>query len=178
MSETSSSLVGRVLNAGPETLALTTLAACGVLLFGAQVMEHAFAMVPCPLCLMQRVWFSLAGLFVVAGLLHDPRWGIYPLLSMVAALTGSYFSIRQLYLQSLPADQVPACGPGIDYMIEAFPVADVLSAMTQGTGDCAAVSWQFILTLPGWALVGFAAIAVLSILQIRAGNQWGSAYRS
>ena len=99
-------------------LALVTLAVCGVLLFGAHVMEHVFAMVPCPLCLMQRLWFYAAGLFVVAGLLHDPRWGIYPLLTLISAVIGGGFSIRQLYLQSLPPDQVPACGPSLDYMFE------------------------------------------------------------
>ena len=160
-------------------LALATLAVCGVLLFGAHVMEHVFAMVPCPLCLMQRLWFYAAGLFVVAGLLHDPRWGIYPLLTLISATIGGGFSIRQLYLQSLPPDQVPACGPSLDYMFEAFPLAEVLAAMTRGTGDCAAVSFQFLgITLPGWALLGFAGLAVLAVLQLRAGNQWGSAYRS
>jgi protein dithiol:quinone oxidoreductase len=135
-------------------------------------MEHVFDQVPCPLCLMQRVWFFAAGLFAVAGLLHDPRWGIYPLLSLLSALTGAGFAVRQLYLQSLPADQVPACGPDINYMIDAFPLADVLAAMTRGTGDCAAVDWTFLgVALPGWALLGFAVVAVVAVLQLRAGNR-------
>ena len=87
-------------------------------------------------------------------------------------MTGAGFSIRQLYLQSLPADQVPACGPDITYMIDAFPLKDLLAAMTRGTGDCAAVSWQFLgLSIPAWALFGFAAIVVLGIAQLRAGNR-------
>jgi disulfide bond formation protein DsbB len=81
---------------------------------------------------------------------------------------GAGFSIRQLYLQSLPEDQVPACGPDMTYMLENFPLADVLAAMTRGTGSCAEVAWQFGLTIPGWALVGFATIAVLAIVQFRA----------
>jgi len=155
-----------------ENLALWTLALCGVLLFGAQIMEHVFAMVPCPLCLMQRVWFFVAGFFAVLGLLHDPRWGIYPLLTVVSAVTGAGFSIRQLYLQSLPADQVPACGPDINYMIDAFPWSEVLAAMTRGTGDCAAEApGPFGVPVPAWALIGFAAIIVLAITQMRTGNR-------
>jgi disulfide bond formation protein DsbB len=162
-----------------EPLALASLALAGALLFGALVMEHAFAMVPCPLCLMQRVWFLLAGLFAVAGLMHDPRWGIYPLLTAASAVVGGGFAVRQLYLQSLPADQVPACGPGIDYMIDAFPVGEVLAAMTRGTGDCAAAGWSFLgITLPGWALAGFVALVVLAVLQIRAGNRPDGAIRT
>jgi disulfide bond formation protein DsbB len=155
-----------------ENLALWILALCGVLLFSALVMEHAFDQVPCPLCLMQRIWFFAAGLFAFIGLMHDPRWGIYPVLTTLASLTGAGFSIRQLYLQSLPSDQVPACGPDINYMIEVFPWSDVLAAMTRGTGDCAAVTWSFLgVSLPGWALVGFAAVIILAVIQLRAGNR-------
>lgn len=161
-----------MLKVSSENLALWTLALCGALLFGALVMEHVFDQVPCPLCLMQRIWFFAAGLFAFVGLMHDPRWGIYPLLSIVSALVGGGFSVRQLYLQSLPEDQVPACGPDINYMIEVFPLSDVLAAMTRGTGDCAEVTWSFLgLALPGWALLGFAAVVLLAVAQLRAGNR-------
>jgi protein dithiol:quinone oxidoreductase len=154
-----------------ETLALATLALAGVLLSGALLMEYVLGMVPCPLCLMQRVWFLVAGLFVVAGLLHDPRWGIYPLLTAAAALVGGGFAVRQLYLMALPADQVPACGPDIDYMLEVFPLSEVLGAMVRGTGDCASVDAFLALPVPVWALFGFLAMLVLAVLQIRAGNR-------
>lgn len=152
-----------------ETMAALIVAITGFLLAGALIMEHVFAMDPCPLCLMQRVWFAFAGLIALVALIHSTRWGIYPLLTLVAAVIGGGFSIRQLYLQSLPPDQVPSCGPDMTYMLENFPLSDVLAAMTRGTGDCAAVAWQFGLTIPGWALVGFTTIAVLSAVWLRAG---------
>ncbi len=160
-----------VLRPTSENLALAILALCGALLFGALVLEHVWGKTPCPLCLMQRIWFFAAGAFALVGLMHEPRWGIYPVLSLLSAVIGGGFSIRQLYLQSLPADQVPACGPDIDYLIRGFPFGDVLRAMTHGTGDCAEVTFRFVLTLPGWALVGFAAIAALAVLQLLAGNR-------
>ena len=150
-----------------EGAAALIVAGTGFLLAGALIMEHLFMMDPCPLCLMQRVWFAIAGLLALGALIHSPRWGIYPLLTILAALVGGGFSIRQLWLQSLPADQVPACGPGMDYMLENFPLGDVLAAMTQGTGDCAEVAWQFGLTIPGWALVGFIAIIVVAGIQLK-----------
>lgn len=150
-----------------EGAAALIVAGTGFLLAGALVMEHVFQMDPCPLCLMQRVWFAIAGLLALAALIHSPRWGIYPLLTMLAALIGGGFSIRQLWLQSLPEDQIPACGPDMTYMLENFPMADVLAAMTRGTGDCAAVTWQFGLTIPGWALVGFIAILIVAGIQFR-----------
>ena len=153
-----------------ESWALLMVIITGAMLFVALVMEHAFAMAPCPLCLMQRIWFFVAGAFAYASLLHNPRWGIYPLCSMLAAVIGGGFSIRQLYLQSLPADQVPACGPDMAYMLEVFPLSEVLIAMTRGTGDCAEVVWSFLgLSIPAWALVWFAMIVVVAVLQLRAG---------
>ena len=72
-----------------EAYALILIIATGGLLFGAQIMEHQFDMDPCPLCLMQRIWFFVAGAFAFASLLHNPRWGIYPLCSLAAALGDS-----------------------------------------------------------------------------------------
>ncbi|MCZ6711266.1 MAG: disulfide bond formation protein B [Gammaproteobacteria bacterium] len=153
-----------------ETIAVALVFLCGGLLFGALIMEHVFDMAPCPLCLMQRIWLFVAGALTYASVLHNPRWGIYPLLSIVAAGIGGGFSIRQLYLQSLPADQVPACGPDLAYMLDAFPLSQILVAMTRGTGTCAEVGWSFLgLTLPGWALLGFIVIIAAAILQLRAG---------
>lgn len=162
-----------VLFADPtERWACLIVAVCGALLCGALFMEHGLGLAPCPLCLMQRIWFFLAGLAAFVGLVHNPRWGIYPLLTIVASLVGAGFSIRQLWLQSLPPDQVPACGPSMAYMFENFPLVQVLELMTQGTGDCAQISWQFLgITLPGWALVGFAAIITFAALQWRAGTR-------
>ncbi|MFP6837349.1 MAG: disulfide bond formation protein B [Pseudomonadales bacterium] len=160
-----------ILKYSAETVAVTLVLLCGGLLFGALIMEHIFGMAPCPLCLMQRIWLFVAGAFAYASLLHNPRWGIYPLFSIVAAGIGGGFSIRQLYLQNLPADQAPACGPDMAYMLDAFPLREILVAMTRGTGDCAEVSWSFGLTIPGWALVGFVVIVVAAILQFRAGTR-------
>jgi disulfide bond formation protein DsbB len=160
-----------ILEGNSETWALLLVLTTGGLLFGALVMEHAFDMAPCPLCLMQRIWFFVAGAFAFASLLHNPRWGIYPACSVAAACIGGGFSIRQLYLQSLPADQVPACGPDMAYMLDAFPLSEVLIAMTRGTGDCAESVPVLGVDLPAWALLGFAAIIAAAILQLRAGTR-------
>ena len=140
------------------------------LLVGALFFEHVLALPPCPLCMMQRVWFFLAAALAWVSLVHNPRWGIYPVLILLMTVIGAYFSIRQLWLQSLPEDQVPACGPDLQYMIDVLPMSDVLSAMTSGTGDCAKTAWSFLgITLPGWALIGFVTVAACAFMQLREG---------
>lgn len=158
-------------NKGPaQQWAALICLACGALLAAALFLEHVMGLAPCPLCMMQRLWLALVGLIAWVSLVHNPRWGIYPLLGAAASVGGGFFSVRQLWLQSLPADQVPACGPDLQYMIEVFPLSDVLSAMTAGTGDCAEVSLSVVgISLPGWTLIGFVAMFVLCVLQFRQG---------
>jgi disulfide bond formation protein DsbB len=80
-----------------------------------------------------------------------------------AALAG-----RQVWLQSLPKDQVPSCGMGLNYMLETLPLTDVVKKVFQGSGECAEKAWEFLhLSIAGWSLVFFIAMVVASIAVIR-----------
>jgi disulfide bond formation protein DsbB len=143
------------------------LGAGGILCIGLLV-EFALGLAPCPLCMMQRIWFALTGTVAWIGLSHNPRWGIYPLVSALCAMVGGGFAIRQLWLQSLPADQVPSCGPDLSYMIDAFPLGDLLVAMTSGTGDCAVIHDVIpLMSIAGWSLLGFSLLLFASVMQLR-----------
>jgi len=84
------------------------------------------------------------------------------------AMAGAGFASRQLYLQSLPADQAPACGPSIDFIFQTFPLTDALSILLRGDGNCAEVAWRFLgLSIPGWTLIIFICLAVAWLLQLR-----------
>ena len=39
---------------------------------------------------------------------------------------GGRVAAWQVYLQQLPPGQVPECGPGLDYMLEAMPLTKIL----------------------------------------------------
>ena len=140
-----------------------TVAWTASLIGGALVLEHGFGLAPCALCLNQRLWVVLAGAFAAAGFAHDPRLRLYPLLTALAAVCGGAFSVRHLHLLTLPADAVPRCGVDFGYMLDAFPLADVLTAMLSGTGECADQS----ATIPALALAGFVGILALAFLQWR-----------
>ena len=146
-------------------------AAAAAMMAVALYMQHVMGLEPCPLCMMQRVWLSIAGIIALIAFLHAPRAvgrRIYGFATLLACLIGAGFSTRQLYLQSLPPDQVPACGPGLEYMLQAFPFKDVLRAMITGTGDCAKVDWSlFGVSIAGYMLMGFLALAAIAFLQTR-----------
>ena len=143
---------------------------CAALMGIALYMEHVMGLVPCYLCIVQRVFVITTGVIALIAAIHNPGnsgirlWG---LLTAVAAAAGSGFSIRQLWLQSLPEDQVPACGPPADFLMDRFSVGEWLPMLLQGDGNCAKGDWSFLgLSIAGWLLVCFAGIILLSLWQV------------
>ena len=137
----------------------------GLLGFG-YYLQYFAGQEPCPLCIFQRLaYVGIAGIGLV-GAIHAPtgpgRLG-YSGTVLLAALIGTGIAGRQVWLQHLPPDQVPECGPGLDYMLDVFPLSDALRMVLSGSGECAAVTWTFLsLSIAEWSLICFALLAVLA----------------
>jgi len=143
---------------------------CAGLMGVALYMQHVMNLEPCPLCILQRVGVIAVGVIALVAAAHNagaPGRKIYGGLMIAAAAAGGGVSMRQLWLQSLPEDQVPACGPGLDYLLDVFPLTEVLSMVLQGDGSCAEVVWTFLgISIPGWTLVGFVGLIAVALYQI------------
>ncbi|ALN87184.1 disulfide bond formation DsbB family protein [Lysobacter capsici] len=140
------------------------LACAGLLAYAfyLQLYQH---LEPCPLCIFQRVAFAALGLVFLLGALHGPkkaggRRG-YGVLALLASLAGIAVAGNHVRLQHLPPDQVPACGPGLNYMLDAMPITGVIKKVMTGSGECANVDWTFLgLSMPAWSLVCFVVLAL------------------
>jgi len=123
---------------------------------------------PCPLCMVQRVVFVvLLAVFALAALHGPTRRGerIYAAIIALLALSGIGVAGRHIWIQNLPRDQVPACGPGLDYMLETMPMGDVLKQLMHGSGECAAKGWTFLtLGIPEWSLLCYLALGIWAVL--------------
>ena len=143
---------------------------CFFLIAVALYMEHAMKLEPCPLCIFQRIAVIAAGSLAIVAALHNPgAMGIrvYGALVIMAALAGAGLATRQLYLQALPESQVPACGPGLDYLLDVFSMTEVIGMVLEGDGSCAEVAWSFLgLSIPGWALLGFIGLILAGMFQM------------
>ena len=133
------------------------LVACAGLLAYALFAQFMLHLAPCPLCIFQRVGvFAIAVVFAAAAA-HDPLgWGrrVYAGLLALAALATIGVAARQLYIQSLPPDSVPACGASLEFMLKVFPLTQVLSKVLTGSGECAKIDWRFLgLAMPAWVLI-------------------------
>jgi disulfide bond formation protein DsbB len=123
---------------------------------------------PCPLCMVQRVIFiAILVAFLIAATHGPKRLGerIYAVLIVLLSLSGVAVAARHIWLQHLPKDQVPGCGPGLDYMLETMPMANVLKSLMHGSGECAEKGWTFLtLGIPEWSLLCYLALGVWAVL--------------
>jgi len=126
-------------------------------------MQYYMGLEPCALCMTQRVFIIAVGVIALLAWLNNYaapsgklHLKIYSVMGMLLAIIGGGFSMRHLWLQSLPEDLVPACGPSLSYLIDAVPFVEALTTLLQGDGHCAEVSWSlFGLSIPGWTLITF-----------------------
>jgi len=132
-----------------------------------QFVEH---FEPCPLCILQRVAILIIGLVFLLAAIHDPKVvgaRIYGGLITLSSLLGGSISAWHVRLQNLPADQVPSCGPGLNFMLDNFPLSEAITMVLRGSGECAEVLWTFMgLSIPAWTLIAFVMLLIMGVSQI------------
>lgn len=153
-----------------RSLAFIGLVICiAAMLFAVLYLENTLYLDPCPLCILDRVVIIALGVIFFIACLHGPRTiftKIYGLLCILLSFIGIALASRHIWLQNLPKDQVPECGPDLYYMLETLPIFDVLKKTLTGSGSCADVSWTFAnLTIPEQTLILFVFLLILSVIQ-------------
>ena len=145
-------------------------------LFGAALyLQYVLHEEPCPLCMVQRVIFIVLGTLFFIAMLHNPEATgrkVYAVLIGLVSLSGIGVASRHIWLQHLPADQVPACGPGLDFLLDNFPLSEVWKELMHGSGECAHKGWNlFGLGIPEWSLLWYVLLGAWAVLiAIRAGR--------
>lgn len=140
---------------------------CVGLLAYAWYVQGVLRIEPCPLCIFQRIGIAAVGLlFLVAGLHAPPGKGarLYGVLIALAALATMGVAGRHVWIQHLPEDAVPACGAGLRFLLEEFPLAQVIRKVLSGSGECHQVNWTFLsLSMPAWVLLAAGALGALGV---------------
>jgi disulfide bond formation protein DsbB len=134
--------------------------------------QYHMLMMPCPLCIFQRVAIACAGVFFLIAALHNPKsvkakW-CYAALSAFSALTGALIAGRHVAIQLMPADQAPICtSMGLDYMLDVMPLTEVLETVFKGSGECAKIDWTLLgLSMPVWTLIAFIFLIAAAIYPV------------
>ncbi len=131
-------------------------------------LQYVLHQEPCPLCMIQRfIFIAMLVLFAIATLHNPKRSGTkaYGALLVLLAVSGVSTASRHIWLQHLPKDQVPACGPGLEYMLGNFPMAEVWQELMHGSGECAAKGWTFLgLGIPEWSLFLYVLLGAWAVM--------------
>ena len=134
---------------------------CAAALAFAFYAQYGLNLVPCHLCIFQRVTMAALGAaFLLAALLSRPGWrGILSavLIGLAGAATLATAG-RHVWIQMQPEGSVPACGADLAFMLDLFPLTEVILKVFKAGGECAKVDWSFLgLSMPAWVV----AVAVL-----------------
>ena len=143
---------------------------CVGLMAAAFYFEYVLYLDPCPLCMTQRLGTVMIGVgFFLAFLSRNTRWLLLValLFTLAAAVFSTWVADHQIWMQGLPKEEVPACGPSMNYLIETLPLTDLLSVMLNGDGNCAEIVWSLWgMSMPEWTricFIGFVLAAVYAI---------------
>ncbi len=159
-----------MINLSFRQFALIGVVLCASLMATALFFQYSMGLEPCPLCVLQRIAVISMACILLLAAIHNPKNTsfkvVYCLLAAVAALWGAFIAGRHVWLQNLPKDEVPDCGPGYDYIMDVFSVFDGLKMILSGSGECADIDWLFLgLTMPAWTFISF-VIAILVCLVV------------
>ncbi len=139
-------------------------AVCVLLLLFAFYLEYFQGLEPCPLCMAQRIAFALVALvFLFSSFTSasSPVKLYYPLALIATCGFGIYLAARHIWIQGLPPEKVPACGPDFYFLFEAYPATQALKTMLLGSGNCASIDWRFLsLSIPQWTLLFFIGLSI------------------
>lgn len=142
--------------------------------FAVVYLQQTLGLPPCPLCVTQRGFVILVGLFALLAAVHNPLgWGrrVYAGLCLLAAAGGGAVAGRHVWLQHLPQELTPACGPSLSYLLETLPLSETFQVVMMGDGNCAETVWTFMgFSIPEQTLALFAVLAGIALFQLLRGR--------
>lgn len=129
--------------------------------------QFGLDLVPCHLCIFQRVTLAaMAAVFLLAALFSRPgaAGAVFAALVGITGLATVATAGRHVWIQMQPAGSVPACGADLDFMMDVFPLTDVVLKVFKAGGECAKVDWTFLgLSMPAWVLLLAFALTVAGL---------------
>lgn len=144
--------------------------ACTSLLAAAYYFEYVLFLEPCPLCMVQRFATLLVGIgFLAAFFSYQRHWGliIALLFTLVASVFGVWSADHHIWIQNLPAADIPDCGPSFEYLMATLPLSELLTIMLHGDGNCAEIDWQWWgLSMPEWTRLWFVSFTLATVFAL------------
>jgi disulfide bond formation protein DsbB len=158
---------------GTRTIFLLIFIGCASLVGYALYLQLVKNLLPCPLCVVQRIAYWSVGLTALLAFIHSPGVigrRIYSGLLAGFAVAGAVVALRHAWLVRYPEAFECGVSPEEEFL-NALPLAQWWPGMFEANGDCADVTWKFAsLTLPDWSAIFFMLFGGLAIYVLLAGH--------
>jgi disulfide bond formation protein DsbB len=149
-----------------RSLYLLALALVAAAMGAALYLQYVVGLVPCPLCVIQRMGAISAAIFAVlaalAGFRSLPRLA-FGFIAIALAVAGGAVAVWHAWLLAHPPESL-GCGRPFEWFNDDFPLVTWLPKLFRGDGDCLAVDWTFLgLGVPHLSALTFLALLALLI---------------
>ena len=151
---------------GKRIVFLLIFLICITVIGYALYLQLVINLLPCPLCIAQRIAYWLVGLTAIFAFIHKPRGlgrQIYYSFITVFSLIGLVLALRHSWIIRYPESF--QCGISAEEeFLNALSIANWWPSMFEANGDCADVKWEFMsLTIPSWSVIFFLLILITSV---------------
>lgn len=127
--------------------------------------QYGLGLNPCVLCILQRVAVLAVGIAaLLAAFFRQTGKGLQTVSALwvsIPAVYGAGVAVWQLYIQSLPPGQAPACGAPWTFRLRDWPLFDLYEPVIRGFGDCAVPDYVLGVPLPVWSVLYFGFVLLL-----------------
>ncbi len=141
--------------------------ACAAALAFAYYSQYGIGLVPCHLCVFQRVTVAALGvafLLAALGSRPGPRGVLFAVLIGITGAATLATSGRHIWIQMQPEGSIPACGADLAFMLDLFPLTEVILKVFKAGGECAKVDWSFLgLSMSAWVFALAFALSAAGI---------------
>jgi disulfide bond formation protein DsbB len=138
--------------------------ACLLALGLALLAQYVLELQPCHLCIFQRITVAAMGIAFLLAALHSTgawRGAVYAGLIGLTGLATLATAGRHVWIQMQPPGTVAACGADLDFMLDVFPLTEVILKVFKAGGECATVDFTLLaLSIPAWVFA-FALVATV-----------------
>jgi len=148
-------------------LNLAGFAASAAMLAFAFYSQYVMGLVPCHLCIFQRVTVAALGVafLLAAGFSRGGGRGVlFAFLIALAGLATLATAGRHVWVQMQPEGTVAACGSDLAFMLDLLPVTEVILRVFEAGGECAKIDFSFLgLSMPAWVMVLAFGLTVIGV---------------
>jgi protein dithiol:quinone oxidoreductase len=138
----------------------------GLIGFASYYLQGVKHLLPCPMCVAQRIVYAAIGLTALIAAVHGPGLmgrRAYAGLMGLFALTGLGSAARQVWLTYHPQSFDCGISPE-EAFLNALPLAKWWPGMFEAEGDCAKVAWKFLgLSIPELSAIAFTGFLLLGV---------------